>query len=126
MTATNEITDMEEWNLLFPSRSALVWSLRNLQWNLWAYRYIFEVFPVYIGHFPGFAALETRSSLRFVFPNDKDANFCQAFETATKPVKPAEQQERDTVDEKAIHERFQSFKSSVDRKLYQRQKWALI
>ena len=27
--------------LLFPSRSALVWSARNLQWDLWAYRFIF-------------------------------------------------------------------------------------
>ena len=25
--------------LLFRSRSALVWSLRNLQWDLWAYRF---------------------------------------------------------------------------------------
>ena len=27
--------------LLFPSRSVLVWSLRNLQWDLWAYRCVF-------------------------------------------------------------------------------------
>lgn len=27
--------------LLFPSRSALVWSLRNLQWDFWAYRCVF-------------------------------------------------------------------------------------
>ena len=27
--------------LLFPSRSALAWSLRNLQWDLWAYRCVF-------------------------------------------------------------------------------------
>ena len=27
--------------LLFPTRSALVWSLRKLQWDLWAYRCVF-------------------------------------------------------------------------------------
>ena len=27
--------------LLFPTRSAPVWSLRKLQWDLWAYRCLF-------------------------------------------------------------------------------------
>ena len=44
---------------------------------------------------------------------------------ATTPVEPLVQQGRDAVDEKAIQGHFQSFKSSVGCKPYQRQKSAL-
>ena len=60
-----------------------------------------------------------------LYPNDVNANFCQACGVATTPVKPLVQQGRDAVDDKTIQERFHSFKSSVGRKPYQRQKSAL-
>ena len=60
-----------------------------------------------------------------LYPNDKDANFCQACGVVTAPVKPAVQLGRGAVDERAILERFQSFKSSVGHKSYQRQNSAL-
>ena len=60
-----------------------------------------------------------------LYPNDDDANFCQACGVATAPVKPLVQQGRGAVDEKAIQERFHCFKSSVGRKPYRRQKSAL-
>ena len=61
----------------------------------------------------------------YLYPNDVDASFCQACGVVTTPVKPLVPQGRDAVDEKAIQERFHSFKSSVGYKPYQRQKAAL-
>ena len=60
-----------------------------------------------------------------LYPNDDDANFCQACVVTTAPVRPVAQQGRDALDEKEIQERFLSFKSSVGRKPYQCQKSAL-
>ena len=57
-----------------------------------------------------------------LYPN---ASLCQACGIVTAPVKPAVQLGRGAVDEKAILQRFQSFKSFVGYKPYQRQKSAL-
>jgi len=60
-----------------------------------------------------------------LYPNDADANFRQACGVATAPIVLAVHQGRDHVDEKAIQERFQNFKSSFGCKPYQHQKSAL-
>ncbi|KAL9987103.1 hypothetical protein ACROYT_G001353 [Oculina patagonica] len=66
----------------------------------------------------------TRRCSSCLYPNDADANFCQACGVAAAPVASVSQR-RDSVDEKAIQERFQSFRSSFARKPYQRQKSVL-
>ncbi|CAH3174737.1 unnamed protein product, partial [Porites lobata] len=60
-----------------------------------------------------------------LYPNDADANFCQACGVPTAPLVPAVPRGRGPVDEKVIQERFQEFKSSFERRPYQRQKSAL-
>ena len=51
--------------------------------------------------------------------------FVRRVGIVTAPAKPAVQLGRGAVDEKAIRERFQTFRSSVGHKPYQRQKSAL-
>ena len=60
-----------------------------------------------------------------LYPNDADANFCQACGVPTAPLVPAVPLDRGPVDEKVIQERFHEFKSSFERRSYQRQKSAL-
>ena len=60
-----------------------------------------------------------------LYPNDADANFCQACGVPTAPLVSAVPRGRGPVDEKVIQERFQEFRSSFERRPYQRQKSAL-
>ena len=112
--------------LLLPSRFAPVWSLRTLQWDLMGLPLRFPIFIVFFQVSQPWKP--TRRCGSCLYPNDVDATFCHACGVATTTVTARTrlvQQGRDAVDERAIQKRFHSFKSSVGRKPYQRQKSAL-
>ena len=60
-----------------------------------------------------------------LYPNDFDANFCQACGTCSKPPSASQSQTLKTFDNAAIEGRFEQFLSVVHHRPYQRQKCAL-